>query len=129
MFRVAAVETVGDATDIGWVVVDVGVEQVERNAAHVGAPYAGDERRAGEVDLDPHSLAGREGQRVRIEVGVDLLLPAVGRQGLAEVAVAVEEADSHQRHTEVARGLEVVAGQHTEAPGVLRQRLSDAELG
>ena len=43
--------------------------------------------------------------------------------------MAVEEADAHERHAEVAGRLEVVAGQHAEAAGVLRQRLGDAELG
>ena len=48
---------------------------------------------------------------------------------LAEVAVAVEEADADERHAEVAGRLEVVAGQHAEAARVLRERLGDAELG
>ena len=73
-------------------------------------------------------VAGRERHGVRVEVGVALLLPAVGRQRLAEVAVAVEEADAHERHAEVAARLEVVAGQHAETARVLGERLGDAEL-
>ncbi len=41
----------------------------------------------------------------------------------------VEQADADERHAEVAGRLEVVAGQHTEATGVLGERLGDAELG
>ena len=64
-----------------------------------------------------------------VEVGVALLLPAVGVERLAEVAVPVEEADADERHAEVAGRLEVVAGEHAEAAGVLGERLGDAELG
>ena len=51
------------------------------------------------------------------------------RQQLAEVAVAVEEADADDRHAEVAGRLEVVAGEDAEPARVLRQRLAEAELG
>ena len=93
----AAVEAVGDVAEVGRVLVDVGVEEVQRHPADLGLPHAGDERRAGQVDLHPHVLAQGERHGVRVEVGVALLLPAVGRQRLAEVAVPVEEADADQR--------------------------------
>ncbi len=60
--------------------------------------------------------------------GVVLLLPAVGRQRLPEVAVAVEQADADDRHPEVGGRLQVVTGQDAEAAGVVRQHLGDAEL-
>ncbi len=53
----------------------------------------------------------------------------LARQQLAEVAVAVEEADADDRHAEVAGRLEVVAGEDAEPARVLRQRLAEAELG
>ena len=124
----AAVEPVGDGAQVGGVLLHVGVEQVERHPSDLGLPHPGHERRAGQVDLDGDPVARRERHGVRVEVGVALLLPAVGRQRLAEVAVAVEEADAHQRHAEVAARLEVVAGQHAEAARVLGERLGDAEL-
>ncbi len=125
---VAAVEAVGDAAQLGRVLVDVGVEEVQRDPTDLRLPDAGDERGAGEVDLD--ALVAREQRHgVRVEVGVALLLPAVGRERLAEVAVAVEEADADERHAEVAGRLEVVAGEHAEAARVLREGLGDAELG
>ena len=58
-----------------------------------------------------------------------LLLPAVAGEGLAEVAVPVEQPDADQRYAEVAGGLEMVAGEDAEAAGVLRQGGGDAELG
>ena len=67
-------------------------------------------------------------QALRVEDGVGLHLPAVERERLAEVAGAVEQADGHQRHAEVRRRLEVVAGEHAEAAGVVGQDLRDAEL-
>ena len=74
-------------------------------------------------------VAQRQRHGVRVEVGIALLLPAVVGEALAEVAVPVEEADADERHAEVGRRLQVVAGEHAEAAGVLRQRLGDAELG
>ena len=70
----------------------------------------------------------RQRQAVGVEDRVGLLLPAVARQRLAEVAVPVEQPDADDRHAEVARGLEVVAGQDAETAGVLRQHRGDAEL-
>ena len=69
------------------------------------------------------------GKCVGIELGEALLLHAVDGQELAEVARPVEEAHADQGHAEVARRLEVVAGEDAQAAGVLRQRLRDAELG
>ena len=51
---VAAVEPVGDLRSVGRVLVDVGVEQVQRHAADLGPPHL--RRRsgcAGEVDRRP----------------------------------------------------------------------------
>ena len=77
----------------------------------------------------PHPVARRQRHDVGVEQRVALLLPAVGVEALAEVAVPVEQADADEGHAEVARRLEVVAGQHAEAAGVLRDGLGDAELG
>jgi len=51
---VAAVELVGDVLDVGRVLGDVGVEQVQRHASHVRAPDLHDRRASGEVHLDTH---------------------------------------------------------------------------
>ena len=60
---------------------------------------------------------------------VALLLPPVGVEALAEVALPVQQAYADHGDAEAARRLEVVAGQYPEAPGVLGQGLGDAELG
>ena len=53
---VAAVEPVGDAAHLVRVLLDVGVEEVERHPADLGLPQLGHERHlvGGQVDLDPH---------------------------------------------------------------------------
>jgi hypothetical protein len=90
-------------------------------------------RPAGITDRDQHrSAVGRgeqpQRQALRVQRRVVLLLPAVQGQRLAEVTGPVEQPDADQRHAEVGRRLEVVAGQHAEAAGVVRQHLAHAEL-
>ena len=46
-----------------------------------------------------------------------------------EVALGVQQTDADERHAEVGGRLQVVAGEHPEPAGVLRERLGDAELG
>ena len=131
---VAAVEAVGDVADQLAVLLDVGVEQQQRDAADLGHPDAGGQGLAAgqaEDDLGDGAVGlaqQRERQAVGVEDRVALLLPAVAGQGLAEVAVPVEQADADDRDAEVAGGLEVVAGEDAEAAGVLRQDRGDAEL-
>ena len=132
---VAAVEAVGDVAQDAVVLLDVGVEQQQRDAAHAGDPDAGHGLlAAGHADGDAGGGAvGLAQQRQRELVGVEdrvgLLLPAVAGEPLAEVAVAVEQPHAHDRYAEVAGGLEVVAGEDAEAAAVLRQHGGDAELG
>ena len=130
----AAVEPVGDLALLGQVVLDVGVEQQQRDAADLGPPHVGVQgasARHADTDGQGSSLAvDHEGERqaVRVERGVALLLPALGVQGLLEVAGPVEQPDPEDRHAQVGRRLEVVTGEDAEAPGVLREHLGDAEL-
>ena len=124
---VAAVEAVGDGDAVGRVALDVGVEHVELDATDIGPPHVRLHLVAGEVDRDLDAGVV-EPERLRGEVGDALLLPTVGVEALAEVALGVQQADADQRDAEVRRRLEVVAGEHAEAAGVLRHRLADAEL-
>ncbi len=126
---VAAVQPVGDLADLVGVLVDVRVEEVQRHPAHARLPHLGDQRHAGEVDLDADAVTRGQRHDVGVEQRVALLLPAVGVEALAEVAVPVQEADAHQRNAQVARRLEMVAGQDAQATRVLGHSLGDAELG
>ena len=131
---VAAVEAVGDLDVVVGVALDVGVEHQQRHPADAGDPDPGDQvGPAGHRDGDggPGAVGLvelRDRQAVGVEDRVGLLLPALPRQRLLEVAVAVEQADADDRDAEVAGGLEVVAGEDAEAAGVLRQHGGDAEL-
>src|SRR3546814_10761685 len=64
---VASVEAVGYAAHLRRVLVDVGVEQVQRDAPDLGLPDASHERRARQVDLDADAIAGRDGHGVRVD--------------------------------------------------------------
>ena len=48
----AAVEPVGDGAQVGSVLLDVGVEQVQRHPSDLRLPHPCHQRRAGQVDLD-----------------------------------------------------------------------------
>lgn len=135
VFAASAVQPVGDPAFAEVVLLDVGVEHEQRDAADLGQPDPGAQRAAagqGEGDLGGRAvvLAQRHhGQFVGVEDRILLLLPALAGQRLAEVAVPVEQAHADQRGAEVAGGLEMVAREDAEAPGVLGQRGGDAELG
>lgn len=126
---VAAVEAVGDHAEVVGVLVDIGVEEQQRGAAYLGTPDLRDELLAGEIHFDlsgpsPAVLAAivHRAQRHRHAVGVEvreaLLLPAVDRQRLAEVAVSVEQTHADERDGEVGGGLQVIARQNSQAAGV-----------
>lgn len=131
----AAVEPVGDVAFARGVLLDVGVEEEERDAADPGQPDAGVQgAAAGQGEHHPGGGAvGLADQIERELVGVEdrvvLLLPALAGEALAEVAVPVEQADADERDAQVAGGLEVVTGQDAEAAAVLRQGCGDAEFG
>lgn len=135
MLAATAVEAVGDLALGGRVGLDVGVEQQQGYAPDLGLPdVRGEGAAAGQRQVDPAGgavgLAEQgDGELVRVEQRVALLLPAVPVEGLAEVAVPVEEPDADDRDPEVAGGLEVVAGEDAEAAGVLGQRGGDPVLG
>ncbi len=123
----AAIEPVSDLPQVRIVLLNVGVQQQQRHPADLRYP---DLRRQHGAIRQRHRYPDRtagavaqQGQRqaVRVRSRVALGLPALDRQGLREIAVAVQQADPDDRHTEVAGGLEVVAGQDAKAAGVLRQ--------
>ena len=125
----AAVEAIGDQPVLVGVVVDVGVEQVQRDAADVGLPHPGVHRRAGDVDGDADAVDRRERDGRGVEPRKELLLAAPEVELLREVAVVVEEPDPGEGQADVVGGLEVVAGEHAETAAVLGEPGGHAELG
>ena len=114
---------------------DVGVEQQQRDPTDLGPPHLRDQlaparQPDGHLARRPVGLAEqRDRQPVGVEDRVGLLLPALARQRLPEVAAAVEQPHADDRHAEVGGRLEVVAGEDAQTAGVLRQHGGDAELG
>ena len=132
--RVAGVQARADPARHGAVLGPVGVEQEERHAPDVDAPDLRDDLLGADGDGDRDRLAVVAGdERHRLALGIGrhprLVLPARGVDALAEVALAVEQADGDERQRAVGGLLEDVAGQRPEAAGVDRQRGVDAVLG
>ena len=133
VLAVAAVERVGDVTRPVRVSLDLRVDQVEGDAPDPRPPDAEPDRHevaavVGELDDRSHGDE-LERQPARVVAGVALDLPVVLVEPLPEVAAAVEEADPDERHAELRRRLQMVAGEHAEPAGVDRQALVEAELG
>ena len=135
MLPAAAVEAVGDRAQLVVVLGNVGVKQKKADAPHRDLPDPRVEcAPVGKCERDLPGRAVRvakhaQRKAVRVEDRVGLLLPAVRRDRLGEVAGAVEEADSDDRNTEIGGALQVVAGQDAQSAGVLRQCRGNAELG
>ena len=127
MLGVTAVQAVGDRGAGRAVALDRSVEQVERHPPDLHPPGAHGDRVAGEVDHHPHPGVD-DGQAGRVEPREPLDLVALRVEALTEVALGVEQADGDHGHTEVARRLQMVAGEHAEAAAVLGQRLAQPEL-
>ena len=114
--------------------VHVGVEQQELVASHPDLPDLG-QQGLGRRDRDLHhdGFAGRGeggggGERLggrAYPLGVLVALPV---DPLAKIRLAVEQADRHQRQSQVRGGLQVIAGQDPQAAAVDGQRLVNAEL-
>ncbi len=130
----ADVQDVRDRTILRRVLRHVRVEQQEGHAAHLHPPDRALDRPPGQVhrhEQRPAVLAddALERHAARVEVRVGVLLVAVRVDGLAEVAVAVEQADADEREGHVRGRLAVVAGEDAEAARVEAERLVQAVLG
>jgi hypothetical protein len=131
---VADVQARGDPARGLGVLGPVRVEQEQRHAADVHAPDLRDDLRVGDRHGDRDRLAvvagdERGGQAVRVRVDPVLVLPAAVVDALAEVAVAVQQADRDQRPGAVGGLLEDVARERAEAARVDRERAVEPVLG
>ena len=125
------VQAVRDLTVIGGIFGQIGVHEVELDGTHAHKPDPGEEPALRELQADlkriacavPDELHGKLGD---IVLRVDGDLPAVLVDLLFKVAVAVEEADGHQRDIEIAGALQMVAGEHAETAGIDGQGLVQA---
>ena len=130
---IAAVERCGDVAQLGRVFVDVRVEQVERYASNLCTPdrgvYLCPRHRHLDAQLGPVRAELFVDRHVRPVVGrVELLLPTIDVERLAEVAVAIEQTDTHQRQAKIGCRFEVIAGQDAQPARVDRERRVEPEL-
>src|SRR3546814_190391 len=56
------------------------------------------------------------------------LLTSLRIDGLREIALAIQQPDCHERHTEIADRLAMIASKNAQATGIDRQALVQAEL-
>ena len=131
---ISLVEARRDPAVDGVVLVELRVEQVERDAADLGAPDVERDLALEEREREPERgavgarhLDGR--QVLRDDLGPVLVLEPGAIDPLLEVALSVEQPDADHGHGEVARLLEDVARERAEPSGVDGQRGVDAELG
>ena len=130
---IAAVEMPGnEAVDLA-VAAEIGVEQIQRNAADPCQPRLSENLASADLYRDHDAFAGRVEHRrqsqFRFEnVVIRFLLPALVADLLAKIPVAVQQPDRHQRHVKVARRFEMVAGQYAETARVVGQGIMHAVL-
>ena len=132
--QAAAIQLAAQLPVLRLVLLEVGVEQIERVPPHHQFPGADPHGPAGGAHgrdpglpaLAPHRNEWSDGE---VEPLVPVLLPAIHGQVLIEIAPGIHEPDAHQRQAQIRGRLQVVAGEHAQAAGVDRDRVVEPELG
>jgi len=88
---------------------------------------------AGKFQWDPQPAAflldhRRNRQARGFIVRIELLLPSVRIDDLAEISFLIKQPDADHRRGKIAGGFHVIAGQHAETAGVKRQCRTETEL-
>jgi len=107
---------------------EIGIQEIELNAADDGTPNARGDCTIGERDMDLHVRHEFDGEDVEVILRASFLLPACGIEILAEIALLIEKANTNERKAEVAGGFEVVASEDAKAASKNRKTFRDAEL-
>ena len=130
---VAAVESVGDGLVELGVHLVVGIEQIERDATHIDAPYVSVNLIVHVRNIDNQGIAiGIEltlhGERVEVLCFVVGYLLALHVQALSEIAETIQETDS--THVDIAVGglFQIVAGKHAQTARIDLKNLVQAVL-
>ena len=116
-----------------FIVADVGVQQVERNAADVCLPDARLHGSTAHSDFNKQRRAfvcqhQFKRQFADVAFAISFLLPTLRVDALLEIAIAIKQTDSKQRQVQIACRLQMIARQNAQAAGIERQRAMDAEL-
>ena len=132
---ITTVEALRDPTLLGSVALDVRVEEQERDPADDDAKDPALDRLVAHLNQDLElrpavkGSGGTDRQGREVEVLIDVLLLPLGVDLLADVALAIQEADAHKWQPEIRRALRVVTREDAEPARVCRQRLMQPELG
>src|SRR5450755_1711990 len=102
-------------------------------SAYLHLPATQPETVAGRSNFQPEQLPVGLAQRSErkltwIVIRVERLLPAIVVDHLSEVALAVEQPDTHDRYTEITRRLDLIASDVSQATGIDWQRLAQHEF-
>jgi hypothetical protein len=126
--QVTAVELRGDGAVPRTIGGEIGIEEIELNAADSGAPNACSDCAIGKRDVNLHGRHEFDGQDVEVIFFKGFLLPARGVEILAKITHLIEKADTDERKAEVAGGFEMVAGENAESPGKNGKAFGDAKF-
>src|SRR5437868_6931304 len=118
-FTITTVKMSGDPAIRLDVLRNVCVEQIKLHSTDVGAPDLGQHVALADHDFNPQRrviiiLHEMNRQIVGKCFAVMLFLPTVVAQSLTKISVAIEQADRHERQTEITRRLEMIAGEYAE---------------
>ena len=132
-FVITAVELIGDIPILWAVIGDVGIKQEQGHTAHLRPPHLRLHHPAWILHLDGQGCATHlslqdKGQVVEIVLDVEFLLPSVGVEVLAEIALLVEQAHGDEGQTQVTRRFQMIAGQDAQTASIDAQALGQAEF-
>jgi len=100
-FQITAVELRGDGAVLGTIGGEIGIEEIELNAADDGTPNAGSDCAVGKCDVHLHVRHEFDGEGVEVVFFKGFLLPASSIEILAKIAFLIEKADTDEREAEI----------------------------
>src|SRR5581483_9736019 len=71
----------------------------------------------------------RQGEVLKIVIGIRFLLPSRGIEVLRKIPLLIQKTNACERDAQIARGLQMITGQDTQASSEDGQTLGQAELG
>ena len=116
------------------VALHVAVQQVQADTPHLHQPDLRQQRPRTRRNADRDRITIRRQRMLHRQVGhlrVEVLLALVSRhvQVLLEIPLVIEQPDRHQRHTQPAGTLDVIARQDPQTTRINGNRLVNPELG
>ncbi|OQB58494.1 MAG: hypothetical protein BWX98_00595 [Candidatus Aminicenantes bacterium ADurb.Bin147] len=131
---VPAVDVSGQVADDRVVFRQVGVDQIDGDAADIEAPgpepdEAGSQGQGGNDGMPAFIEDGIQREMKRIEDGVGLNLPIFMIEGLAEIALPVKEPEADVSDSEVGGRFRVIGREDAQSPGGDGEGFMEAVFG